>query len=50
MDYDQTEIAATYDKARTLAPETVWLWRDLLSIHIDRDALSLVIDLGCGTG
>jgi SAM-dependent methyltransferase len=50
MDYDQTEIALTYDKARVLAPETVRLWQDLLSAHIDRNAISLVIDLGCGTG
>jgi ubiquinone/menaquinone biosynthesis C-methylase UbiE len=50
MDYDQTEIATTYDKARALAPETARLWQDLLSAHIDRDAISLVVDLGCGTG
>ena len=50
MDYDETEIATTYDKARALAPETLRLWQDLLSAHIDRAAISLVIDLGCGTG
>jgi ubiquinone/menaquinone biosynthesis C-methylase UbiE len=50
MDYDKTEIAATYDEARALAPETVRLWQDLLSVRIDRAAISLVIDLGCGTG
>ena len=50
MDYDQTDIATNYDKARAVPPETVLLWRGLLSAHIDRAALSLVIDLGCGTG
>ena len=50
MDYDETEIATTYDKARALAPETLLLWQDLLSAHIDRAAISLVIDLHCGTG
>jgi len=35
---------------RALAPETLRLWQDLLSAHIDRAAISLVIDLGCGTG
>jgi ubiquinone/menaquinone biosynthesis C-methylase UbiE len=50
MDYDKTEIATTYDKARALTPETLRLWRDLLSVHVDRAAISLVIDLGCGTG
>ncbi|SRR5216683_2504821 len=50
MDYDKTEIATAYDKARALAPETRRLWQDLLAVHIDRAAISLVIDLGCGTG
>jgi ubiquinone/menaquinone biosynthesis C-methylase UbiE len=50
MDYDKTEIATNYDKARAHAPETLRLWQDLLSAHIDRSAISLVIDLGCGTG
>jgi len=50
MDYDKTEIAATYDQSRALAPETVRLWQDMLSVHIDRTRISLVLDLGCGTG
>ena len=50
MDYDKTEIPATYEKARALSPETRRLWQDLLSAHIDRAAVSLIIDLGCGTG
>ncbi len=50
MDYDTTDIATSYDKARALAPETRQLWQDLLSAHIDRSAVSLIIDLGCGTG
>jgi ubiquinone/menaquinone biosynthesis C-methylase UbiE len=50
MDYDETEIPATYDKARALAPETRRLWQGLLSAHMDLTEMSLVIDLGCGTG
>ena len=50
MDYDKTDIATDYDKARALAPETLRLWRDLLSANIDHAAISLIIDLGCGTG
>jgi ubiquinone/menaquinone biosynthesis C-methylase UbiE len=50
MDYDQTDIPATYDKARALSPDTRRLWQDLLSVHVDRAKISLVIDLGCGTG
>lgn len=50
MDYDQTDIAASYDRARALAPETKALWQDLLSADIGRDGVSLIIDVGCGTG
>jgi ubiquinone/menaquinone biosynthesis C-methylase UbiE len=50
MDYDQTEIATSYDKARVLAPETARLWQDLLGPYIDPAATSVIIDLGCGTG
>jgi ubiquinone/menaquinone biosynthesis C-methylase UbiE len=50
MDYDKTEIAANYDQARALAPETARLWVELLSTDIDQMSVSLVIDLGCGTG
>src|SRR5437764_3738702 len=50
MDYDRTEIAVTYDRARAMAPETVRLWQDLLAADIDGPAMSLVVDLGCGTG
>ena len=39
-----------YDKARVLAPETRRVWHDLLSVHIGRAAVSLIIDLSCGTG
>jgi SAM-dependent methyltransferase len=50
MDYDKTEIPTTYDRARALAPETIRLWQDLLSVHISRAEMSRVIDVGCGTG
>jgi ubiquinone/menaquinone biosynthesis C-methylase UbiE len=50
MDYDQTGIATSYDKARVLAPETVRLWQHLLSVDVAQTGMSLVVDLGCGTG
>jgi len=50
MNYDKTDIPATYDKAHALSPETRRLWQDLLSVHVDQAEISLVIDLGCGTG
>ena len=39
-----------FDEARALAPDTARLWRDLLSVYIERADMALVIDLGCGTG
>lgn len=50
MDYDKSDIATSYDEARAITPEGLRQWRDLLSTHIDRTAISLVVDLGCGTG
>ena len=50
MDYNETDIATNFDKARAPTPEQVRLWRDLLSVNIDRAAISLIVDLGCGTG
>ena len=50
MDYDQSGIATTYDEARALTPARRRHWRGLLSTHVDCAAISLVVDLGCGTG
>jgi ubiquinone/menaquinone biosynthesis C-methylase UbiE len=50
MDYDHTEIAASYDKARALTPEALSVWRRLLALHIDRAVIARAVDLGCGTG
>jgi ubiquinone/menaquinone biosynthesis C-methylase UbiE len=50
MDYDQSGIATTYDEARALTPARRRRWQRLLSAYVDRTAISLVVDLGCGTG
>jgi ubiquinone/menaquinone biosynthesis C-methylase UbiE len=50
MDYDKSDIAAIYDEARALTPEGLRQWLDLISTLIDRSAISLIVDLGCGTG
>jgi ubiquinone/menaquinone biosynthesis C-methylase UbiE len=50
MDYDKSDIASIYDQARAITPEGLGQWLDLLSTHIDRNTISLIIDLGCGTG
>jgi ubiquinone/menaquinone biosynthesis C-methylase UbiE len=50
MDYDKSDIATIYDEARALTPDRVKQWEGVLSAHIDRRAISTVVDLGCGTG
>ena len=50
MDYDQSNIAATYDEARGLTAARQRRWRDLLAAHVERSGISLIVDLGCGTG
>ena len=50
MDYDSSDIATRYDAARTLTPEGMREWQDLLSTHVNRTPMSLIVDLGCGTG
>jgi ubiquinone/menaquinone biosynthesis C-methylase UbiE len=35
---------------RALTPGRCRRWQGLLSAHVDRTAISLVVDLGCGTG
>jgi ubiquinone/menaquinone biosynthesis C-methylase UbiE len=50
MDYDKSNIAATYDEARGLTALRQRRWRDLLAAHVERSRISLIVDLGCGTG
>ena len=50
MDCDRSDIATTYDQARALTPARHQRWQRLLSAHVDQSAISLVVDLGCGTG
>ena len=50
MDYDKSDIATVYDEARAFVPEVLRQWLDLLSTHVDGGRVSLIVDLGCGTG
>jgi hypothetical protein len=34
MNYDETEIARSYDRARAFVPETARQWQELLSPYI----------------
>ena len=50
MDYDKSDIAAIYDEARVITSERLRQWQEVLSTQLDRTAISVVVDLGCGTG
>jgi ubiquinone/menaquinone biosynthesis C-methylase UbiE len=50
VDYDRSEIAANYDEARALTPQALRQWQGLLARDIDAAGISLIVDLGCGTG
>jgi ubiquinone/menaquinone biosynthesis C-methylase UbiE len=50
MDYDKSDIASVYDEARAFAPEGLRQWLSALSAHLAGRIVSLIVDLGCGTG
>lgn len=50
MDYDASDIAATYDLGRSHGPEVLDLWMSTVSSYIEGQALNTILDLGCGTG
>ena len=50
MDYDATDIAATYDRGRIHGPEVLDLWMSTVSSHVEGRLLNTILDLGCGTG
>src|SRR5258708_3064417 len=49
MNYDKTDIPASYDRGRDHGPEILELWMNTVSSHLD-GAPSTILDLGCGTG
>jgi ubiquinone/menaquinone biosynthesis C-methylase UbiE len=48
VDYDKTNMAATYDQARAIPPERMKPWTDRFIALVPR--ASAIVDLGCGTG
>lgn len=48
--YGETVVANRYDAARSLPPETMSLWMEVLRSSVPVDAIQNVLDLGCGTG
>jgi SAM-dependent methyltransferase len=50
MDYDKSNIASVYDRARDLAPGLLQRWLDLVARDASPAPGSLIVDAGCGTG
>lgn len=50
MDYDTTDIPATYDRGRDHGPEMLNLWMNVVSSYVEDQQIKTVLDLGCGTG
>ena len=50
MDYDQTDIPFSYDAARGYDLATLAIWLSHFTAHVPTEAVSSVLDLGCGTG
>ena len=50
MDYDQTDMPSSYDAARGYDPATLAIWLSHFTAHVPTEAVSNILDLGCGTG
>ncbi len=50
MDYDKTEIPSSYDAARGYDPVTLAISLSPITAHVPTQAVSSILDLGCGTG
>jgi ubiquinone/menaquinone biosynthesis C-methylase UbiE len=51
MNYDATNIPASYDRGRARSPEVLALWMDAVASGLpDAPSTRTILDLGCGTG
>ena len=50
MDYDKTEMAKTYRTGRSLEPEVLQQWMDVVAAHVEGKDVQAILDVGCGTG
>lgn len=49
VNYDSTTLPANYDAGRSLSPEMVVRWMELVASH-SRPVIRTILDIGCGTG
>lgn len=50
MDYDKTEMPASYNRGRDHGPVFRNQWMEAMARHVDRGSIRTILDLGCGTG
>ncbi|MBW2062291.1 MAG: methyltransferase domain-containing protein [Deltaproteobacteria bacterium] len=50
FDYNESNAQARYDKGRSLPPDTLRLWAEVIARHLPRHEIKTILDLGCGTG
>jgi len=51
MDYDKTDMPASYDVARAFQPGVLEMWLERIAAKLPaRGRIKDIIDVGCGTG
>jgi ubiquinone/menaquinone biosynthesis C-methylase UbiE len=50
VDYDKTQMPASYDAGRGYPPSVLAYWLDIIARSMDGVAIAHILDLGCGTG
>ena len=50
MDYDKTDLAATYNQGRDHGPAVRTQWMNAIAARVEPASVRSVLDLGCGTG
>jgi ubiquinone/menaquinone biosynthesis C-methylase UbiE len=50
VNYDQTDMPASYDAGRGYSPGVLEYWLDVISGSVPKGSVSEILDLGCGTG
>lgn len=50
VDYDATNLAEGYDRARSHGPEVLALWLQTVASYAEGRPVARIVDVGCGTG
>lgn len=50
VDYDKTNMAASYERGRSYSPEQLGRWLEVVADSLGNAPVRVILDLGCGTG